>query len=160
MYDFELIKSNYLKLRSALIKYLDRFDEEGYFYQPTEKSNATAWIIPHIVAFEKMMVTDRITGFKFSKFISQENVDKYKPTVDGFAFTKDELLPKEDAIVLLEKSKEVLLKFLEDIIHDVEAVSKVDKDAVFSKFMLNFGHETEHYGQIKYLLGTYNRLKS
>lgn len=156
--DFELLKANYLKLRNALIKYLDRFSEEGYFYQPTKKSNATAWIVPHIVAFEKVMVTSRIEGYDFPEFISKEHVEKYKPGVDAFTFKKKELLSKEEAIKLLEKSKEVLIKFLEEVIHDTEKTAKVDKAVVFDKFMLNFSHETEHYGQIKYLLGTHKRL--
>jgi len=78
MPDFKLLKVQYLKLRESIIKYLDQFDEESYFYQPTIKSNATAWIIPHISAFEKLMVIDKIEGYNFGIFISQEEIEKYK----------------------------------------------------------------------------------
>ena len=54
MKDFELLKSNYLKLRNAFINYLDKFDLESYYYQPTEKSNTTAWIVPHIALLKKL----------------------------------------------------------------------------------------------------------
>ncbi|NHJ87550.1 MAG: DinB family protein [Asgard group archaeon] len=159
MKDFEIIKTNYQKLRSALIKYLDRFEGESYFYQPTDKSNATAWIVPHIVAFEKVMVTDKIEGYSFDNFISEEDVEKYRPGVDGFAFTKDEMLTKAEVIKLLDDVQKISIKFLDALIKNDPSVSKVDRDVAFDKYMLNFSHETEHYGQMKYLLGTFNRTR-
>lgn len=88
----------------AVIKFLDRFDESSYYYQPTLKSNTTAWIIPHISAFEQLMVVEKIVGYNFSEFISQENIDKYKPNVDGFKFKKEEIMSKEQAIKLLKRT--------------------------------------------------------
>lgn len=155
--DFELIKANYLQLRRAMMKYLEKFDEESYFYQPTEKSNAVAWIVPHIAAFEKIMVADKITGYDFEEFITTEDVEKYKPSVAGYAYAKDQMMSIEDAIALLKKTMEVSNAFLDEIVHDSEKVKDVDKTIVFDKYMLNFSHETEHYGQIKYLLGTFKR---
>jgi hypothetical protein len=155
--DFELIKANYLQLRRALIKYLEKFDEESYFYQPTEKSNAVAWIVPHIAAFEKVMVVDKIAGYDFNEFIIPEDVEKYKPSVAGYAYTKNQMMSMEEAIALLKKTMEVSSAFLDEIVHDSEKVKDVDKAVVFDKYMFNFSHETEHYGQIKYLLGTYKR---
>ncbi|MBN1330315.1 MAG: DinB family protein [Candidatus Heimdallarchaeota archaeon] len=157
MKDFELIKSNYLKVRASIIKYLEKFDDDRYFYQPTEKSNSTAWIVPHIVAFEKVMVTDHIENYDFASFISTEDVEKYKPGVNGFAFTKKQMLTKEQAIELLTKVQDVSMQFLDDMINESEAISEVDAEIAFSKYLLNFSHEMEHFGQLKYLLGTYNR---
>ena len=157
--DFELLKSNYLKLREAMIKYLSKFDEESYFYQPTEKSNTTAWIVPHIAAFEKVMVTDKILGYDFTKFISEEDVNKYKPTVDGFSFSKEQMMSKEEAIKLLEKTKEVSIEFLDNMINQSEKIKNVDSEIAFDRYMLNFSHETEHLGQLKYLLGTWIRTR-
>ena len=159
MKDFELLKASYLKIRESMIKYLDKFEEESYFYQPTEKSNSAAWIVPHIVAFEKVMVVDKILGYKFEKSISQEDVDKYKPTVDGFEFTKKNLMSKKDAIKLLKHAQEVSIKFLDEMINQTDKVQEVNREIAFDRFMLNFSHETEHLGQLKYLLGTWNRMK-
>ncbi|MFQ6123255.1 MAG: DinB family protein [Candidatus Heimdallarchaeota archaeon] len=96
----------YLKLREAVIKFLDRFDEGSYYYQPTPKSNTTAWIILHISAFEQLMVVDKIGGYNFNEFISQENIDKYKPNVAGFNFKKEEMMSKDQAIELLKRTQE------------------------------------------------------
>lgn len=157
--DFELLKVTYLKLRKSVIRYLDGFDEESYHYQPTEKSNSTAWIIPHIVAFEKLMVTDKIAGYVFPEFISQENIEIYKPTVDGFKLSKEELLTKEEAIKLLENAQKVSIEFLDNMINQSDKVKDVDKATAFDRFLFNFSHETEHLGQLKYLLGTFKRTR-
>ncbi|NHJ04634.1 MAG: DinB family protein [Candidatus Heimdallarchaeota archaeon] len=159
MKDFELLKSNYLKLRNVFINYLDKFDFESYYYQPTEKSNTTAWIVPHIAAFEKVMVTNKILGFDFKEFISDEDVEKYKPTVDGFIFTKDQMMTKEEAIRLLKTIQEVSIEFLDNMINQTELIINVDPEIAFDRYMLNFSHETEHLGQLKYLLGTWNRIR-
>ncbi|MFX1534315.1 MAG: DinB family protein [Promethearchaeota archaeon] len=157
MPDFKLLKIQYLKLRESVIKYLDKFDEESYFYQPTIKSNATAWIIPHISAFEKLMVIDKIEGYKFGIFISQEEIEKYRPGVDAFNFKKEELMGKKQAIELLRKTQEVSIKFLDDMIAQTNSIKAVDPENAFNRYLLNFSHETEHYGQIKYLIGTWKR---
>jgi len=159
MKDFELLKSNYLKLRNAFIKYLDKFDSESYYYQPTEKSNTTAWIVPHIAAFEKVMVTNKILGFDFKEFISIEDVEKYKPTVDGFTFAKDQMISKDEAIKLLRITQEVSIEFLDCMTNQTESIINVDPEIAFDRYMLNFSHETEHLGQLKYLLGTWNRTR-
>jgi len=159
MKDFELLKANYLKLRENMIKYIGKFEEESYFYQPTEKSNAVAWIVPHIAAFEKVMVVDKILGYNFSKFISKEDVEKYKPAINGFEFTKKDLLPMDQAIKLLEKTKEVSINFLDEMINQTDTISEVNLEITYDRYMLNFSHETEHLGQLKYLLGTWKRMK-
>ncbi len=157
--DFELIKANYLKLRSSLIKYLGNFNDVSYYYQPTDKSNSVAWIVPHVVAFEKVMVTDKIKRYKFKRFITQEDVEKYKPAVDGYAFKKKELMKIEEAIKLLNEAQNVSLKFLDDTINGSDSTIDVDFEIAFDKYLLNFSHETEHLGQLKYLLGTYKRTR-
>ena len=159
MPDFKLLKMQYLKLREAIIKYLDKFDEESYFYQPTTKSNATAWIVPHISAFEKLKVIDTIEGYNFGIFISQEECEKYKPGVDALNFKKEELMGKKQAIELLRKTQEVSIKFLDDMITQTNSVKAVDPENAFNRYSLNFSHETEHYGQIKYLIGTWKRIR-
>ncbi|MFX0063403.1 MAG: DinB family protein [Candidatus Hermodarchaeota archaeon] len=157
MPDFKHLKVQYLKLRESVIKYLDQFDEKSYFYQPTIKSNTTAWIIPHISAFEKLMVIDKIEGYNFGIFISQEEIEKYKPGVDAFNFKKEELMDKKQAIELLGKTQEVSIKFLDDMIAQTNSVKAVDPENAFNRYFFNFSHETEHYGQIKYLIGTWKR---
>lgn len=159
MYDFNLVKGQYVKLREAVINFLDRFNEGSYYYQPTPKSNATAWIIPHVSAFEQLMVIDKITGYSFGKFISQADIDKYKPGIDGFKFANKELMRKKQAIELLKKTQDVSVKFLDDMIAQNDSVSDVDSKTAFNRYMLNFSHETEHYGQLKYLLGTWQRIR-
>ncbi|MHA1124074.1 MAG: DinB family protein [Candidatus Heimdallarchaeota archaeon] len=159
MKDFELLKANYLKIRESMINYLDKFEEESYFYQPTVKSNSVAWIVPHIVAFEKIMVIDKILGYKFKNFISKADVEKYKPTVDGFEFTKENLMSKEEAIKLLEQAQEVSIQFLDEMVNQTDLINEVNLEIAFDRYLLNFSHEIEHLGQLKYLLGTWKRLK-
>ena len=157
MNDFTFIKTQYVKLRDSLIAYLEKFNDDSYFFQPTKVSNTPAWIIPHISAFEKIMVVDKISGYEFEEFISQENIDKYKPGVDAFSFAKEEMMSIGKAIELLKKTKDCSLKFLDVLIKN-KAVSDVDRENAMEKYLLNISHETEHYGQLKYLLGTWKRL--
>ncbi|MGC9781382.1 MAG: DinB family protein [Candidatus Heimdallarchaeota archaeon] len=159
MKDFELIKANYLRLRSSVINYLGKFNDDSYYYQPTDKSNSVAWIVPHIVAFEKVMVTDKIKGYKFKRFITQEDIEKYKPAVDGYVFKKKELMNVEEAIKLLNETQNVSIKFLDDTINGSDSTNEVDLEIAFDKYLLNFSHETEHLGQLKYLLGTWKRTR-
>ena len=159
MLDFELVKNTYLKLRASVIKYLEKFNEESYYYQPTNKSNATAWIVPHIVAFEKVMVVDRIQGYNFPLFIIQADVDKYKPAVDGFNFKREEMMTKVEAIELLQQAQEVSIEFIDNIINQSDDVIDVDPQIAFDRYLFNFSHETEHLGQMKYLLGTWKRTR-
>ena len=160
MNDIEFAKAQYLKLRVAVIKFLDKFDDESYYYQPTEKSNSTAWIVPHISAFEKLMVTDKIPGFAFDDFITPEDIAKYKPGVDGFAFGRKDMMDIEEAVELLERTQEVSVSFLDDLIDDAASAKDVDMQNAIDKYLFNFSHETEHYGQLKYLLGTWERMSS
>ncbi|MFW9801492.1 MAG: hypothetical protein ACFFFC_02515 [Candidatus Thorarchaeota archaeon] len=159
MNDLELVKSMYTRLRESLIAYLGKFDDGSYFYQPTSKSNAAAWILPHISAFEKLMVTDKIPGFKFPQFITPEKVAIYKPGVEAYEFTKDELLGISEAIELLKQTQEVSMGFLDDMIAGRDSVREVDRALAVAKYLLNFSHETEHFGQLKYLLGTWKRTR-
>ena len=140
MKDFELLKGNYLKLRTAFINYLEKFDSESYYYQPTKKSNSTAWIVPHIAAFEKIMVINKILGFNFKEFISEEDVEKYKPAIDGFNFSKDQMMTKEEAISLLRKTEEVSINFLDCVINQSESIVNIDPEIAFDRYMLNFSH--------------------
>jgi hypothetical protein len=160
MDDLELVKSLYLKLRDSLIAFLGKFDDDSYFYQPTPKSNATAWIVPHISAFEKLMVTDKIPGFDFPQFITPENVAIYKPGVEAYALTRDEMMEISEAIELLKQTEKVSIGFLDDMIGGRDSIREVDRSVVIDKYLLNFSHETEHFGQLKYLLGTWNRMNS
>ncbi len=156
---FEMIKAQYQKLRAGLIKWLDKFNDESYFFQPTKVSNSAAWIVPHISAFERIMVVDKIEGYKFAEFIPTEDIAKYRPGVDAYAFEKAELMSKEDAIALLRKTEEVSVRFLDSMIARDDTVKNVDVAVAFDKFIFNILHETEHYGQLKYLSGTWTRLQ-
>jgi hypothetical protein len=160
MNDLELVKSLYSNLRESLIAFLGKFDDGGYFYQPTPKSNAAAWIVPHISAFEKLMVTDKISGFDFNQFITPEDVAIYKPGVDAYTFTRDEMMGISEAIELLRLTQKVSMGFLDDMIVGRDSIREVESAVVVDKYLLNFSHETEHYGQLKYLLGTWKRMNS
>jgi hypothetical protein len=158
MTDLLFVRKQYLALRESFISFLGKFNDDSYFYQPTTKSNSAAWIVPHISAFEKIMVTDKIGGYEFPEFITLENVNKYKPGVDGFAFSKDDMLGIAEAIELLERTREVSIGFLDDMISEAASVKDVDPKTAIDKYLFNFSHETEHYGQLKYLLGTWKRV--
>ena len=105
------------------------------------------------------MVINKILGFDFKEFISVEDVEKYKPTVDGFTFAKEQMISKEKAIKLLRITQEVSIEFLDCMINQTESIINVDPEIAFDRYMLNFSHETEHLGQLKYLLGTWNRTR-
>ena len=124
---------------------------------PTEKSNAVAWIVPHIAAFEKIMVIDKIEGYVFDSFISPEAVEQYRPGVNGFSFKQDDLLSLEEAILLLQEAQKVSITFLDELITQSPTVQAVEPQIAFERYLLNFSHETEHFGQLKYLLGTWQR---
>ncbi|MHA2021923.1 MAG: DinB family protein [Candidatus Thorarchaeota archaeon] len=160
MTDLRFVKKQYLDLREAFIKFLDKFEEESYFYQPTVKSNSTAWIVPHVSAFEKLMVTDKIPGYKFEEFITEENVAKYRPGADGFVFGKQDMMNIDEAISLLLRTKDVSIRFLDNIIDEATSAKDVNAQIALDKYLSNYSHETEHYGQLKYLLGTWKRLNS
>ncbi|MGY5874997.1 MAG: DinB family protein [Candidatus Thorarchaeota archaeon] len=158
MSDFELIKTEYQKLRTGLIKWLDKFNDDSYFYQPTEMSNSAAWIVPHISAFERVMVVDKIEGYEFTEFITDRDIAIYRPGVKAYAFEEDELMSMDDAIALLRKTEEVSIQFIDSMIAKDDSVKHVDESVGFRKFLFNILHETEHYGQLKYLSGTWTRL--
>jgi hypothetical protein len=160
MDDMELVESLYTKLRESLIAYLGKFNEDSYFYQPTPKSNAAAWIVPHISAFEKVMVTDKISGFDFPEFIGPDDVAKYRPGVEAYTLNKGEMMGISEAIELLKRTQEVSLGFLDDMIAGRDSMRNVDRTVAFEKYLFNFSHETEHLGQLKYLLGTWKRVTS
>ncbi|MFW9849800.1 MAG: DinB family protein [Candidatus Thorarchaeota archaeon] len=155
MNQFEFIKGQYLKLRASTIRLLENFHGDSYYYQPTKVSNSTAWIVPHISAFEKIMVADKIDGYKFPRFISEDDVAKYKPMVDGYAFDRDEMMGVAKAVDLLEKTRDISVAFLEIMIDDPP--KNIDAKNAAEKYLLNISHETEHLGQLKYLLGTWKR---
>ena len=156
MSDLRFIIQQYSKLRDSLVNYLGKFNDESYFYQPTKVSNSPAWIVPHISAFEKVMVVDKIPGLALSEFISPNDVAIYRPGVEAYSFTSDQLMGLDDAIKLLEKTKEVSCAFLEELASGQSR--EVDMDVASERYLLNYSHETEHYGQLKYLLGTWKRV--
>ena len=100
------------------------------------------------------MVTDQIKEYTFDSFISPEDVEKYRPGVDGFLFKKSEMMSKDQAIQLLKKTQEVSLHFLDELIDKSSAIKEINQENAFNRYLLNFSHETEHLGQLKYLKGT------
>jgi hypothetical protein len=137
MTDLEFVKAQYLKLRASFIKFLDNFDDESYFYQPTNKSNSTAWIVPHISAFEKLMVADKIQGYTFEDFITSDDILKYKPGVEGFAFNREQMLGMDEAIALLERTEEASVRFLDDLIEGSTSARDVDHQNAAEKYLFN-----------------------
>jgi hypothetical protein len=66
-------------------------------------------------------------------------------------------MSKDEAIKYLQAAQEVSVKFFEDIISRTDSIKNINQNIAFNRFMLNYDHETEHYGQLKYLLGTFKR---
>jgi len=101
---------------------------------------------------------DKIQEYNFGEFISQADVDKYRPGVDGFLFNKEDIMNKEEAIELLDKTQKISVEFLDNMISKADSIKNVDEEIAKKQYLLNFSHETEHLGQLKYLIGTWKRM--
>ena len=158
MNELEFILARYLTLRDAIINWLgEHFDDAAWYYQPTPQANAAAWIVPHLVVFEQIKVYDQIPGATLPRIATDAEVARYKPGAAGYAMPRAELMGLEDAVTALLRARAATEAFLGKLMANNPAFSGVDRRLVFDRLFLNFTHDTEHYGQLKYLTGLWQR---
>lgn len=130
----------------------------AWYYQPTPLSNPAAWIVGHLLAFEQQFVYDQIHGYAFPRGASTEVVERYKPGVDGFSMGERNLMPAEEALEGLARLRGISDRFFSEILSGGTAARAVDRLKVVELYQHNASHDTEHFGQLKYLSGTWSRL--
>ena len=158
MDETEAVFDSYLKLRDAISQWVrDHLGGAAWFYQPTRLSNPAAWIVPHLIAFEQQYVYDQIPGYPFPRGASAEVVERYKPGVDGFSMGKKNLMSAEEALAGLARLRQISQRFFSDM-RSGAAGAGVDLRQVLDLYQHNSSHDTEHFGQLKYLSGTWGRL--
>jgi hypothetical protein len=160
MNDLEFMLNRYLKLREAIANWLKKnFDEDAWYFQPAPAANSAAWIVPHLIVFEQIKVYDQIPGYAFHRVATEEQVARYKPGAAGYAMGRGELMPMHDVLVGLAATRKITETFFHALLTDSPLVAEVDRRVAFDRYFLNFTHDTEHYGQIKYLTGLWQRRK-
>jgi hypothetical protein len=160
MNEVEFLLGRYLKLREAIGNWLrQNFDEEAWYYQPAPTANPAAWIVPHLIVFEQIKVYDQIPGYAFHRVATEEQVARYRPGAAGYAMGRGELMGMEEALVGLGAARKITEAFFHALLTDAPLVAGVDRRLACDRFFLNFTHDTEHYGQIKYLTGLWQRRK-
>ena len=160
MNELEFMLHRYLKLREAIANWLKKnFDEGAWYYQPAPTANAAAWIVPHLIVFEQIKVYDQIPGYAFHRVATDEQVERYKPGAAGYAMGRGELMTMEEALVGLAAARKITEAFFHALLTDSPLTAGIDRRVAFDRYFLNFTHDTEHYGQIKYLTGMWQRRK-
>jgi hypothetical protein len=155
------IRERHLRLRDSVAAWIrTHFDDASWYYQPTPVSNPAAWIVPHLLAFEQQFVFDKIPGRPVPPGVSAEVVERYKPGVAGFETGKGNLMSLEEALSALARMREISNHFLSQLILASPAQPAVDPQQVVELYQHNFTHDTEHFGQLKYLSGTWGRLSA
>jgi DinB superfamily len=159
MDEIAVIRDNHLKLRDDIAAWVhDHLSGAAWFFQPTPLSNPAAWIVPHLIAFEQQFVYDQISGYPFPRGVSPHVVERYKPGVDGFSMGEANLMSAEEALAGLARLREITDRFLSEIQSGGAGQGAVDRQQVLELYQHNFSHDTEHFGQLKYLSGTWSRL--
>lgn len=159
MDEIQVVRDVYLKLRDEIAAWLrDHLQGEAWYYQPTPLSNTPAWIVGHLIAFEQQFVYDAIPGYVFPLGASADVVESYKPGVAGFSLKKGTLMPVTEALASLARLREISDRFLSAVGSSAPSVSAVDRRKVIGAYQHHAYHDTEHFGQIKYLSGTWERL--
>ena len=158
MDEIAAIRDNHLKLRDAIASWVRDQSGGAWYYQPTPLSNSAAWIVGHLIAFEQLYVYDEITGYSFPRGASAEVVERYKPGVAGFAMGQEVLIPVEEALAGLARQRGISDRFFSDILSGSTAAERVNRRQVFEVYQHHSSHDTEHFGQLKYLGGTWGRL--
>ena len=159
MDDIAVIHDNHLKLRDAIASWIrDHSSGAAWYYQPTPLSNPAAWIVPHLLAFEQQYVYDQIPGYTFPLGVSAEVVERYKPGVDGFSMGEGNLMSAEEALAGLARLREISHQFFSEITSGNAGAGGVDRRKVLELYRHNSSHDTEHFGQLKYLSGTWGRM--
>ena len=159
MDEIVFMHESYLKLRDAIVVWVRKnLSGAAWYYRPSPLANSAAWIVPHLVVFEQIKVHDRITGHGFPPLASAELVERYKPGAAGYAMPEAELMSLEGALGAIARARELTERFFA-LLHGADpTVAGVDRGLVFERYLLNFTHDTEHYGQLKYLSGTWDRI--
>jgi hypothetical protein len=159
MDEMQAIRNDYLELRDAIATWVrDHLQGDSWYYQPTPLSNTPAWIVGHLIAFEQQFVYDTIPGYAFPRGASLEVVERYKPGVAGFSLGKEALMPAGEALEGIARLREISDRFLSAVGSSAPAVSAVDRRNVIEAYAHHTRHDTEHFGQLKYLSGTWERL--
>ena len=159
MDEVAMIRDNYLTLRDSIASWIrEHLIGAAWYYQPTPLSNPAAWIVPHLIAFEQQYVYDQIPGYPFPRGASPEVVERYKPGVAGFAMGEKNLMSAEEALAGLARLREISDRFLSEIESGSAGTGGVERRLVFELYQHNSSHDTEHFGQLKYLSGTWSRL--
>lgn len=159
MDNIEFVHQRYLELRDAIVSWLGKhLQGPAWYYRPTPLSNGAAWIVPHLVAFEQQRVFDRIAGHDLARVVPVEVVERYKPGASGWSMPDADLMSAEEALAALARGRAATDAFLSRLRAGDPALAGVDRAQVFERYLLNFTHDTEHYGQLKYLTGTWERL--
>lgn len=154
----EFIHGRYVKLREAIRNWLGKHsDEESWYFQPVPQANSAAWIVPHLLAFEQIKVYRQIPGGRFPELLSPEQEARFRPGAAGYAMERGELMTLADALDGLARAQEASTRFLAALRAGDPELQEVDRQLVFDRYFLNFTHDTEHYGQLKYLTGVWQR---
>jgi hypothetical protein len=114
--------------------------------------------VPHLIAFEQQYVYDQIRGYSFACGASLEVVERYKPGVAGFSIGEGNLMSAEESLTGLARLREISDRFFSEIRSGSADTRRVDRGQVFELYKLNSSHNAEHFGQLKYLSGTWSRL--
>ena len=155
------VRDRYLRLRDSIASWTRaHLDGAAWYYQPTPVSNPAAWIVPHLLAFEQQFVFDKIPGRSIPSGVSADVVERYKPGAAGFAMGEGNLMSLEEALAGIARMREISNRFLSGLLSAGAAEPGVDRQAVIELYQHNFDHDTEHYGQLKYLSGTWARLSA
>jgi DinB superfamily len=157
MDEITAIRDDYLALRDAIAEWVrGQLGGAAWYYQPTPLSNPAAWIVAHLIAFEQHYIYDEIHGYPFPRGASPEVVESYKPGVDGFSMGQENLMPVEEALAGLARLRGISDRFFADM--ESGGAGAVDRRQVLELYRHNSSHDTEHFGQLKYLSGTWSRL--
>ncbi len=160
MDEIAVIHHNYLKLRDAIASWIrDQLGGAAWYYQPTPLSNPAAWIVPHLIAFEQQFVYDKIPGYPFPRGASPEVVERYRPGVAGFSMGEANLMSAEEALAGLARLREISDGFLLEVASGSARARGVGRQLVCEVYQHNASHDGEHFGQLKYLSGTWSRLQ-
>ncbi len=160
MEEMEVIRESYLDLRDAIASWIrDHLGGQAWYYQPTSLSNPAAWIVPHLIAFEQEYVYDQISGYSFPRGATPQLVERYRPGVAGYAMGEKNLMSAAEALAGLARLRGITDRFLSELLSGAAAAKAVDQGQVRDAYRHNFNHDTEHFGQLKYLSGTWSRLQ-
>lgn len=159
--EIAIIREDYRELRDAIASWIrDHLRGKAWYYQPTALSNPAAWIVPHLIAFEQQYVYDQISGYAFPRGATPEVVERYRPGVSGYAMGEANLMSADEALAGLARLRGITERFLSELLSGAADTRGVDGGQVRAAYRHNFSHDTEHFGQLKYLSGTWGRLQS